>query len=66
MWLINVVENLLSVTRIEDGRMALRTSAELVEEIVSEALSHVGRGRADHTITYEGKEEWLMPAPMRG
>lgn len=60
MWLINVVENLLSVTRIEDGRMALRTSAELVEEIVSEALSHVGRGRADHTITYEGKEEWLM------
>lgn len=60
LWLINVVENLLSVTRIEDGRMALRPSAELVEEIVTEALNHVGRGRADHTITFHCADEWLM------
>lgn len=60
LWLINVVENLLSVTRIEDGRMALRPSAELVEEIVTEALNHVGRGRTDHVITFICKDEWLM------
>ena len=60
LWLINVVENLLSVTRIEDGRMALRPSAELVEEIVTEALNHVGRGRTDHTITFSCADEWLM------
>ena len=60
LWLINVVENLLSVTRIEDGRMALRPSAELVEEIVTEALNHVGRGRTDHTITFHCADEWLM------
>lgn len=60
LWLINVVENLLSVTRIEDGRMALRPSAELVEEIVTEALNHVGRGRTDHTITFHCTDEWLM------
>lgn len=60
LWLINVVENLLSVTRIEDGRMALRPSAELVEEIVTEALNHVGRGRTDHVITFTCKDEWLM------
>ena len=55
-----MVENLLSVTRIEDGRMALRPSAELVEEIVTEALNHVGRGRTDHTITFSCADEWLM------
>ena len=60
LWLINVVENLLSVTRIEDVRMALRPSAELVEEIVTEALNHVGRGRTDHVITFICKDEWLM------
>ncbi len=60
LWLINVVENLLSVTRIEDGRMALHPSAELVEEIVTEALNHVGRGRTDHVITFTCKDEWLM------
>lgn len=60
LWLINVVENLLSVTRIKDGRMALRPSAELVEEIVTEALNHVGRGRTDHVITFTCKDEWLM------
>ena len=60
LWLINVVENLLSVTRIEDGRMALRPSVELVEEIVTEALNHVGRGRTDHVITFTCKDEWLM------
>lgn len=60
LWLINVVENLLSVTRIEDGRMALRPSAELVEEIVTEALNHVGRGRTDHVITFICEDEWLM------
>lgn len=60
LWLINVVENLLSVTRIEDGRMALRPSAELVEEIVTEALNHVGRGRTDHVITFTCEDEWLM------
>ena len=38
MWLINLVENLLSVSRIEEGRMNLRLSTELMDEVVSEAL----------------------------
>ncbi len=43
MWLINLVENLLAVTRIEDGRMNLRMETELVSEVISEALRHVSR-----------------------
>ena len=45
MWLINLVENLLSVTRLEEGRLNLNISAELVDEVVKEALSHVNRLR---------------------
>ena len=41
MWLINLVENLLSVTRIEDGTMHLNLETELVEEVVNEALRPV-------------------------
>lgn len=43
MWLIDLVENLLSVTRIEEGRMQIRQSAELVDEVIKEALKHTDR-----------------------
>ena len=51
MWLINLVENLLSVTRIEDGRMHFNFSAELMDEVIAEALRHISRKGAEHTIT---------------
>ena len=38
LWLINLVENLLSVTRIEDGKMNLHLETELIEEVINEAL----------------------------
>ena len=60
MWLINLVENLLSVTRLEDGRMNLHISAELVEDVVSEALRHVNRKSVAHHITVEHKDELLL------
>lgn len=34
MWLINLVENLLSVTRLEDGTMNLNLQIELVDEVI--------------------------------
>ena len=51
MWLINLVENLLAVTRIEDGRMNMNLSAELMDEVVAEALRHIDRKSVEHTIT---------------
>lgn len=60
MWLINLVENLLSVTRLEDGRMNLHISAELVEDVVAEALRHVNRKSVEHHITVEHKDEFLL------
>ena len=43
MWLINLVENLLAVTRIEENNVNLRIIDDLVDDVVSEALRHVNR-----------------------
>lgn len=51
VWLTNLVENLLSVTRLEDGNMKLNKSAELIDEIISEALNHINKRSVDHKIT---------------
>lgn len=63
MWLNDLVENLLSITRIEEGRMNLHISAELVEEVIQEALHHVNRKCKEHTITVSVEKE-LMLAKM--
>lgn len=60
LWLINLVENLLSVTRIEDGSMRLRLTAELLEEVVAEALRHVNRKSAEHTILVEQAADFII------
>ncbi|MDO4634200.1 MAG: DUF4118 domain-containing protein [Eubacteriales bacterium] len=60
MWLINLVENLLSVTKLEEGRVNLHICGEMVEEVIYEALRHVNRLKSEHIITVECKEEFLM------
>lgn len=60
LWLINLVENLLSVTRIEDGTMRLRLSAELMEEVIVEALRHVNRKSLEHKIVVRQPDEFLL------
>lgn len=60
LWLINLVENLLSVTRIEDGTMHLHLSAELIEEILSEALNHINRRSVEHEICVTQSEDFIM------
>lgn len=60
MWLINLVENLLSVTRIEDGRMNLNPSAELIDEIIDEALRHVSRRSLEHRIIINKEKDYTL------
>ncbi len=60
MWLINLVENLLSVTRLEEGRPNLHISTELVDEVVKEALNHVKRLCTTHHITVENQDDFLL------
>ena len=58
-WLVNLVENVLSVTRIEDGRLNLNLSPQIAEEIVDEALLHVVGHEKDHLIR-EDEEGFLL------
>ncbi len=60
MWLAGLVENLLSVTRIEEGRVQLSMTAELMDEVISEALHHVRMARGSRQIRVEDTEEFIF------
>ena len=60
MWLISLVENLLSVTRLEEGRLNLNMSEDLVEDAIDEALRHVNRKSVEHHIVRECQDELLL------
>ena len=59
-WLINLVENLLAVTRLEDGHMKLHLNAELMDEVIAEALRHVNRKSIEHNISVRSSEEFIL------
>ena len=54
LWLIDLVENLLASTKLENGA-ALNLSTELIDDILAEAAAHIRP--ADHSQTVE-----LVPA----
>ncbi len=60
MWLINLVENLLSVSRLEEGQMNLHITTELIDEVVAEALRHVNRKSAEYQVNVQNNEEYLL------
>ena len=51
MWLINLVENILSVTKLEEDKLNIRLSTELLDEIITEALQHISRKKIEHTLS---------------
>ena len=57
IWLINLVENLLYVTRLQDGRMKLNLSDELIDEIISEALNHINNRDSSHKINFAASDD---------
>ena len=66
VWLTNLVENLLSVTRLEDGNMKLNKSAELMDEIIAEALNHINKSGIEHKIEiYENDDIVLVDVDAR-
>lgn len=51
MWLIELVENLLSASKMEDGQINLSMTDELMDDILEEALIHVSRRKSEYDIT---------------
>ncbi|WP_195266632.1 MULTISPECIES: sensor histidine kinase KdpD [unclassified Clostridium] len=60
VWLINLVENLLSVSRLDNGNVKLNTEPQLIEEIINEALEHVNRKISDYKVKVNLKDDLLM------
>ncbi len=46
-----MVENLLYVTRLNDGRLKLELTDQLVDEVVNEAVSHLKKKSIGHKVT---------------
>ncbi|MBE6994225.1 MAG: sensor histidine kinase KdpD [Ruminococcaceae bacterium] len=59
-WMINLVENLLSISRIENGQMDLHLSLEVVNDVVEEALRHVDKNAAMHHIIVQSSSDVLI------
>lgn len=60
MWLINLVENLLSATRLDEGKLNLNITEDLVDDVISEALHHVERKSVEHHISVQSNEDYLL------
>ena len=60
IWLNGLVENLLTITRTENGTMKLNPQTELVADTVEEALRHIDRDAAHKQIMRDLPEEMLL------
>ena len=64
-WLIRLVENLLSMTRFDEGNVRIDENMELVEEVLTESAQRSSKYFRDHEIKIDAPEEMIM-APMDG
>lgn len=60
IWLINLVENLLSLTKLENGSLKLNKKAELIEEVISEALDHADPNLKKYKVSVTIDSDFLM------
>ncbi len=60
LWLLGTVENLLAVTRMEDGRMTLHLRPELMSEVISEAMERTEKYAGGRQITAQQEDDLLM------
>ena len=60
-WLLNMVENLLSVTRIKDSESAkVNKSPEIVEEVISEAIQRFKKRRPEASVRVSIPEDYII------
>ena len=50
-WLISLVENLLSVSRMGDGKNEIQMSTELVSDVFEEAVRRTEKNASEHKLT---------------
>ena len=50
-WLNEMVENILNMTRFDEGKVTLNIEQEAAEELIAEAISHVKKLAGEHIIS---------------
>ena len=64
-WLTGVVENLLSVTRLNDGRLKFKFTDQILDEVITESLRHISRKHEEYQILTECDELLLVRMDVR-
>ena len=59
-WLSTMVENLLNMTRIQEGRLDISKKKEVVDDLVSGAVCLVSKRVGDHILRTETPEDILL------
>lgn len=50
IWLLNLVENLLSITRFDKESITIKQELEFVPDIINEAIAHLGRKKENYNV----------------
>lgn len=65
-WLNSMVENLLNMTRIQEGRLDINRKMEVVDDLISEAVSLVTKRLGNHRLeTFTPPDIVLVPVDGR-
>lgn len=59
-WLLNMVENLLTVTRIHGDNLTINTNEESVEEVIAESLHRLYKRYPETEIEAQVPEEFIL------
>ncbi len=59
-WLTGMVENLLSASRMNDDGLSLNITTELIDDMISEAVRHMGRRLDRHHLEIHQPDELLF------
>lgn len=62
-WLLHMVENVLSVTKVSGGAPSLHKKPEPLEEVLAQAASHIAARYPAAALTVRAPDEFIM-APM--
>lgn len=65
-WLHSLVENILSLTRLRDGKIVVQKEKEALEEVIACSISHIEKSNPDREIQVSLPDEFkLVPMDAR-
>ena len=59
-WLTGLVENLLAISKIGAGSVKLDVSDQVVDDVLEEAIRHIDRDAAEHSVILEPQDEPVL------